>query len=63
MMLVRTMRDRDEDQRLVEAKKAMPNQKERKKKSGQNKSKKMQRMRQSEYIQKAQAKPRGTSTD
>jgi hypothetical protein len=41
----------------------MPNQKERKKKSGQNKSKKMQRMRQSEHLQRAQAKSRGPSTD
>jgi len=41
----------------------MPNQKERKKKSGQNKSKKLQRMRKSEHAQKAQAKPRGPSTD
>ena len=41
----------------------MPNQKERKKKGGQNKSKKMQAMRRSEQVRKTRAKPTRPSTD
>jgi hypothetical protein len=43
--------------------KIMPNQKERKKKGGRNKSKKVQAMRRSEEIRKAHAKPKRPSTD
>jgi hypothetical protein len=41
----------------------MPNQKERKKKGGQNKSKKMQAMRQSEQARKTRVKPTRPSMD
>jgi hypothetical protein len=41
----------------------MPNQKERRKKAGRNKSKKMQAMRRSLAARKARAKPRKPSTD
>ena len=41
----------------------MPNQKERKKKGGQNKSKKMQAMRRSEQTRKIRANPARPSTD